>query len=178
MHKFDLLLILVFVLIPLGGCRSTSSKGTEPDTIAIYQTVIKQIYQSDDTFGGALEKPTLYIVRATNDSAGDPSLQPSEPVLLSETVQEGITDALADLPTTVIWVDSFNQVKLDPAGGFVSNEGVIITLGNIHYENKDKALVSGSIYVANLAAGGKTYVLEKQNDIWSITGTTGVEWIS
>lgn len=178
MPRFEFFLILVFVAIPLGACRSTSSKPTEQDTIAIYQTVIKQMYRSDDTFGGALEKPALYIVRATNDSAGDPSLGPSEPVLLSETVQEGISDALADLPTTVIWVDSFNQVKLDPAGGFVSNKGVIITLGNINYENKDKALVSASIYVANLAAGGKTYILEKQNGIWAITGTTGVEWIS
>jgi hypothetical protein len=32
--------------------------------------------------------------------------------------------------------------------------------------------------VASLAAGGKTYIIEKKDGVWIITGTTGVEWIS
>jgi len=32
--------------------------------------------------------------------------------------------------------------------------------------------------VARLAAGGKTYILEKKDGVWIVTGTTGVEWIS
>jgi len=178
MRKFNLFIAFVCAAIPLVGCRSTSPKPTEQDTIAIYQTVIKQIYQSDDTFGGTLEKPILYIVRATNDATGDPSLPRSSSVVLSETVQQNITNALSNLPTTIIWVDSFDQVSIDPNTGVVDDKGVIITLGNIQYENNDRALLSANIYVANLAAGGKTYVLEKKDGVWVITGTTGVEWIS
>lgn len=178
MRKLCFLLTFVFVSIQLGGCSATFSKPTEQDTIAIYQTVIKQIYQHDDTFGGTLEKPTLYIIRATDDPVGDPSLRQSNSVVISATVQLSVTSAFANLPTTMIWVDSSDQVSLDPDTGLVSDEGVIITLGNIKYKNNGKALVAASIYVARLAAGGKTYILEKKDGIWTITGTTGVEWIS
>ena len=178
MRKLNLFIAFVFVAFPFVGCRSLSPKPTEQDTIAIYQTVIKQIYQSDDTFGGTLEKPVIYLVRTTNDATGDPYLQPSSSIVLSETVQQDITAALSNLPTTIIWVNSFDQVSLDPTTRAVEDKGVIITLGNVNYENNDKALLAASIYVANLAAGGKTYVVEKKDGVWVITGTTGVEWIS
>ena len=167
--------LLVIIAIQLVGCRAPSS---ELDTIAIYQLVIKQIYQSDDTFGGTLKKPTVYIVRATNDTVGDPSLQQSKSVILSKAVQEGITKALTDLPSTIVWVDRFDQVPLDSETGFISDKGIIISLGNIKYENNDKVFLSASIYVADLAAGGRTYILEKKEGMWFITGTTGTEWIS
>jgi hypothetical protein len=35
-----------------------------------------------------------------------------------------------------------------------------------------------SIYVAPLAAGGQTFVVERVDDTWQVTGTTGVVWIS
>jgi len=178
MRKLYFLLAIVFVVIQLGGCSATFSKPTEQDSIAIYQTVIKQIYQHDDTFGGTLKNPTLYIIRATDDTVGDPSLRQSNSVILSETVQLGITSALTNLSTSVVWVDSSDQVSLDSDTGLVSDEGVIITLGNIKYKNSGKALVAASIYVARLAAGGKTYILEKKDGVWIVTGTTGVEWIS
>jgi hypothetical protein len=178
MQKFSLLFAFVLAATQLVGCRVAPSKPTEQDTIAIYQTVIRRLCQTDDTFGGMLEKRTLYIIRATNDAAGDPSIQQSNSVVLSETVQQGVTDALADLPVTIMWVDRFDQVSIDADTGFVSDKGVIITLGNIKYENSDKALVPASIYVAFLAAGGRTYIVEKKDGVWTITGTTGVEWIS
>ena len=50
--------------------------------------------------------------------------------------------------------------------------------GNISEGDNKTVNVAGSIYIANLAAGGKTYVLEKQGGTWRITGTTGPMWIS
>jgi hypothetical protein len=178
MRKFNFSLAFIIVAIQLAGCRVTPSNPTEQDAIVIYQTVIRQIYQSDDTFGGTLVKPILYIIRTTNDAIGDPSIQQSNPVVLSDTIQQGIANALVNLPAAIIWVDGSDQVGLDPHTGFVSDQGVVITLGNIKYENSDKALISAGIYVASLAAGGKTYIIEKQDGVWTITGTTGVEWIS
>lgn len=178
MGKFTWPFVFALGVLVLAGCRTSSAQPTAQETVAIYQAVIQRIYHTDDTFGGTLEKPILYVLRATDDSVGDPSMPQSGSLVLSQDVQQGIADSLSGLPARVIWVDSFDQVNLEPDTGAVSGQGVIITLGNIHYENPDKALVSASIYVANMAAGGKTYILEQQDGVWVITGTTGVEWIS
>ena len=84
----------------------------------------------------------------------------------------------AKAQVSYVWVDRFDQVSLDSDTGFVRDQGIIISLGNIKYENNDRVFLSASIYVASLAAGGKTYILEKKDGIWVITGTTGTEWIS
>ena len=150
---------------------------TQQDEIAIYQAVIRQLSGPDDTYGGTLEKSILYIIRSTDDTAGDPSLQDSRSVVLSETVQSGITQALADLPSEVVWVNSFDVVEFDEKTGYVLDGGVIITLGNVQFEDSNKALVPGSILVASGAAGGATYVVERKEGRWIVTGKIG-EWIS
>jgi len=175
MRKTIVLLVLALLALPLSACLPSNAAPTEQDTIAIYQAVIRQIYHFDDTSDGTLEKPVLYIVRATDDSAGLYSRQPLNSIVLSEAVQQGITKALSDLPAEVIWIEARNQVIEE---GLVRGGGVVITLGNIAYENNQKAFVPGGIYVANMASGGKTYILEKIGNVWTITGTTGTEWIS
>jgi hypothetical protein len=52
------------------------------------------------------------------------------------------------------------------------------TLGNIHPQADGTLLVSASIYVASLAAGGQTFILEEKAEGWTVTGATGVTWIS
>ncbi len=160
------------------GCSTLVSTSPQSDEVAIYQAVFRRLATSDDTFGGTLEKRTIYIIRATNDAAGDPSLQKSNSIVLSKYVQDGLSTALADLPSKIVWVDSFDQVKIDQDTRSVVDHGVIITLGNITFQNNAKALVPGSIYIASLAAGGRTYILEKQAGVWTITGTTGYAWMS
>jgi hypothetical protein len=172
------LLLLLLTQMLADGCQGEKRQLSEQDEIAIYQAVIRRIYESDGTFGGTLEKPTLYLIRATDDAAGDPSRPQSNSVVLSEPIQQGIAAALADLPTKVIWVDNIDQVSLDADTGQVSDKGRVITLGNNNPQNADKVLVSASIYVANLAVGGGTYVVELKDGLWMTTGTTGVHWIS
>lgn len=140
------------------------------DDVEIYSTVVRRVVGPDDTFGGKLEKPVIYILRATNDKAGDPLAPSSDSVILSQALQESIAAELADLPSRIVWVDSRDQVRFD--------ERAIITLGNIRFEGDRKAFVPASIYVAPLAAGGQTYVVEKEEGKWTITGTTGTMWIS
>ena len=149
----------------------------QQDEIAIYQAVIRQLSGPDDTYGGTLEKSILYIIRSTDDTAGDPSLQDSRTVVLSETVQSGITQAMADLPSEVVWVNSDEVVEFDEKTGYIPDGGVIITLGNIQFEDSNKALVPGSILVARGAAGGAAYVVERKDGRWIVTGKIG-EWIS
>jgi hypothetical protein len=93
-------------------------------------------------------------------------------------VQDGIGDALADLPTQIVWVDDRDQVPMDEGRGAVADGGAIVTLGNLRPQDDGSVQVSASIYVAMLAAGGQTYVVEQVNGVWEVTGTTGVIWMS
>lgn len=172
-----LTLLLLFGLIILPACAKVPAL-SEQDEVEIYTAVIDQLYTQDDTFGGTFQAPDVYILTQTDDSVGDPDIEQAESQTLSPTVQTEITHALAHLPTNIIWVDDETAVPLDPATGAVTNNGVILTLGNIHNQRNGEVLVSSSIYVASLAAGGQTYIVEKVDGDWQITGTTGVQWIS
>jgi ABC-type transport system involved in cytochrome c biogenesis ATPase subunit len=148
------------------------------DEVEIYTAVIDQLYTQDDTFGGSFQAPDVYILAKTDDSVGDPDIEQSESQILSTAVQAKITLALAHLPARIIWVADETAVPIDTTTGAVANDGVILTLGNIHSQRDGTILVSSSIYIASLAASGQTYILDKVNGVWQINGTTGVRWIS
>lgn len=179
MKRLAVYVFLIAVAVLLFGCSSGGPSDTlsEEDQVAIYAAVIRQLAGPDDTFGGTLEKPILYIMRETNPAAGDPAQAAGEPAILSDNVQQGITAALADLPSELVWIDSRDELELDD-GGAVVGGGVIMSLGNITPQPGGEVYVPGSLYVASLAAGGQTYILEQQGNEWVVTGNTGVEWIS
>jgi hypothetical protein len=179
LKKLIQLIIVAITLLLITACAptATDSDSANTDQVDIYSAVVRQIVETDDTFGGTLEKPIVYILNQTDDAAGDPALATTDSETLSPEVQEGISATLSDLSSTIIWIDSRDELELDENGSIVDG-GVLITLGNIHRQESGEAHVAGSIYVANLAAGGQTYILERQGDGWVITGTTGMEWIS
>ena len=172
-----ILQILPLAFLLLIACTRAPTL-TEADEVAIYTAVIEQLYTHDDTFGGTYQAADTTILTQTDDSVGDPEIEQLEPQVLPTAVQDKITAALAHLPTNIVWVESRTAVSLDSATGAVANNGIIITLGNIHPQRDGTVLVSGSIYVGMLAAGGQTYILEKDANGWQIKGTTGVQWIS
>ena len=178
LRKTLFLLLLTLFALPLAGCTTVAPDLDAQDQIAIYAAAVRQLYTVDDTFGGTLQPPVLYIVATTEDVSGDPDLDAGDPTPIPAAVQSGVSAALADLPTTIRWVDSREEVDLDPETGEVVGGGAIVTLGNILPESETRALVPAGIYIANLAAGGQTYVVEQQDGTWSVTGTTGVQWIS
>ena len=173
------LTLFVFAIF-LAGCRPLPSKPLLPgarestelstdDEVSIYQAVIRYLFEPS-IVGGTL---AVYIVCTTNDAAADPSMRASVPVVLPATVQAGITAALGDFASQVIWVDKFDDVKLNKDTGGVIGRGVIIQLGNIKLEDGNRALVPGSIYAEEAVAGGAIYVAERMAGIWRVTGTHG-----
>ena len=168
---------LLLGLILLAACTSVPTL-TETDEVAIYTAVIEQLYTQDDTFGGTYHAPDVYILTKTDDSVGDPEIEQSDSQTIGQIVQAEVTAALSHLPANIVWVVAETAVPTNPTTGAVANNGVILTLGNIHSQRDGSVLVSGSIYIGSLAAGGQTYILEKVNGIWRISGTTGVHWIS
>lgn len=147
--------------------------------VEIYSAVARQLYTVDHTFGDkAPNFPLLYLVRQTDDSVGDPNLIKEDPVILEEDVQEAITESLSDLPAEIQWAGSLDQVPKDPQSGTVHGNGAVITFGNIHLQDDSTVFVSASLYFSGLGATGMTYILSNETGEWTVTGTTGVEWIS
>lgn len=152
---------------------------TAEDQAAIYAAVIRQLYEVDHTFGkNRPDFPNLYLVYMTDDSAGGDFQAPPDSRILPEELRTEISARLADLPATVRWTNSLKAVPLEDGKSTVEGGGAVIHVGNIHRNEDGTAMTAGSIYVANLAAGGRTYILEKKNGIWQISGTTGGIWVS
>ena len=174
-------LLLRFVLFLLAlvamGCGGAPAELTEAEEAEIYATVIRQIYTEDDTYGGTFQPSRLYVIGITDDSAGEPGVE-ANPTAIAEGVRQEVASRLADLPTEIVWVETQDEVALEPDTLEVEGKGAIITLGNIARQEDDLVHVPGSIYVAGMAGGGQTYVVERMEGVWTITGNTGVEWIS
>ncbi|MDD5537396.1 MAG: hypothetical protein PHF12_00340 [Candidatus Omnitrophica bacterium] len=184
---------LIIMPISLTGCNTNAnSPGFSTNTptpalslddqTSIYAVVVRQLATRDDTFGGKLKPSTLYIVRETNDKAGDPTGPDTFSTTIPQSAQNKITETLRDLASNVMWIDKFEDAEFEegensPAKS-VKDGGAIITLGNARLQKDGSAQVAGCIYVGSLAAGGATYVLEKKDGVWEITGTTGARWIS
>ena len=168
----------VFSLCFLFGCQTQPPTVSTSDEAAIYAAVIRQIYEQDDTYGGNLHPPIVYLIQRTDDGVGDPDVEKTESKLLEESLITAISTELEDLPTELIWVQDIAEVPLGTESGKVAGEGVIITLGNIHTQRNGSVHISGSIYIASLAAGGQTYIVKQVDGMWQVVGTTGVQWIS
>jgi hypothetical protein len=149
------------------------------DQIGVYAAVVRHLYgPSLLAVGGSLKKPVIYIIRATDDAAANPGLTGSVSVVLADPVRAGITAALADLVSDVVWVDQLAQVPLDNQTGAVIGGGALFRLGNIAPQPDGRLFVPGSIYVASLNGEGGTYIVEKRGGAWAVTGNTGPSWIS
>lgn len=148
---------------------------SEGEQAAIYAAVVRQMYMLDHSFGDqATGFPTVYLVRTTDDSVGDLDAPHAGPHVLAETTQAAIVDALQDLPAVVIWVDRDDEAPLKQNTATMAGGAVIITLGNVHFQEDGSALVSARLFSSTLGAMGKTYVLQPVDGVWQVTG----QWIN
>jgi hypothetical protein len=174
-------LCLLTAISSVGASACSSQDGsfalTAHDRASIYAAAVGAICGSDDQDRQGALRPTVYIVRVTDDRAGDPGAKPGARRPLSATVRDAVGAVLENLPVKVKWVDSFDAVKLGE-GNRVADGGAIVQVGSIKRVADDKVSVPVSIYFAGLAAEGKTFVLEKTGGEWTVTGTTGIQWVS
>jgi ABC-2 type transport system permease protein len=151
----------------------------EGDQVAIYAAVVRQLLTVDHTFGDVPpDFPVIYLLRSTDDGVGDPDAPQAEPRILPESVQSTMIAALDELSAEFLWVDDADEVPRDEDTGVVAGGGAIITLGNIHFEEDGSVLISAKLYFSMLGATGKTYILERVDGTWQVTGDTGGGWIS
>ncbi len=172
-------ILLVAVGLFLAAMESGESQAmvTVEDESVIYATIIHRIYTKHDTTGENRQPFTLYLITRTDDSTGEPEIEQLEPVQLAQETQIVIEQRLSDLPTDIVWADSFDDVVLDPDTGQVMGDGLIITLGSIHPQPGGTVRVPVESYFANLGAEGRIYLLKQDRGEWTIESTT-LEWIS
>lgn len=180
-HIFILVAVTVSVL-GMASCGGSDKESglTVQDEVVVYAEVIRQLATVDDTYGGNLNPATIYVIKNTDDTVGNiGDYQEAHSKVIPDTSQSTITDLLSDLPAEIIWVDKLEDAEFEQTSYFeVKDGGAIITLGNIYVQADGSVQVAGSIYTASMAAGGTTYVLEKVDGSWEITGRVGGFWIS
>jgi len=172
-------LSLALILSTLTACATPAPTLSEDDQdqAAIYAAVVRQLYTVDHTFGDEPPNfPKVYLPRATDDKVGDLRSTEAKSSILAELVQEAIVAALDNLPAEFIWIDDRDEVPMDRGG--VEGNGAIITLGNIYLQEDGSVQVAASIYIANMAGCGMTYIVERVDGVWQVVGYTGVRWIS
>ncbi len=146
------------------------------DQASIYAAAVRQLATVDDTFGGNLKPPRLFILRY----AGEP-WSSAFPTAIPQSVQDRVVEMLQDLPSTIVWIDKHEDAEFEEGEGMPVRsvkDGAIITLGNTRLQNDGSVQMVGSIYIGALASGGTTYVLQKKDGVWEITGITGPIWRS
>lgn len=165
--------------VPTQGAEASTLALSVTDRAAIYAAVVRQLYYVDHTFDVPPQWDIVHLVEVTDDSVGDPELPRSEAAELPDAVRvELVAQLIAeDLPAQLDWVAQRDEVALD-GDGSVRDNGVIITLGNIHAQEDGSVTVAGSLYFGRLGAGGRTYTVGQVDGSWQVTGDTGVAWAS
>lgn len=142
----------------------------------IYAAVVRRLVMEDHTFGsGSSPFKRVYVVDGPIEKAGNPmngdAFGPSEEPFSDETKQAMI-DQLEELPP-VHFVADADKVRQGTGGmGGVKNHGVIISLAPIERRG-DKLRVGNALWCSGLCGQWLTYVLERTDDGWKITGTAG-----
>jgi hypothetical protein len=143
----------------------------------VYAAVIRRLAGPDDSFGGTLLKPFLFILTIPNDHEGDRTIPTAVPQGISPELQRAIQDCAADLPSEIKWVNHREEVKIDPQHLNVV-DGVILTLGNILIGDDQRLYVAGSLFYTYAAATGLTYIFEWRDGQWVLVGRTNLVWIA
>lgn len=174
-HQTVLRLVLTaaFIFLAVAGCSSAEEESDdttmpgpfpEEEQAKIYAMVIRHLY-TQEYDGESPDFPLVYLVRTTDETLNPPDAEPCE---LPDAMCQDIVAALDDLPPEFEWVGTADQVPRNPDTRAVEDGGTVITLSNIEEPQQDTARVSAGIYLSTLGDVMRTYVLEQQNESWSI----------
>ncbi|MGB3713075.1 MAG: hypothetical protein WA996_01475 [Candidatus Promineifilaceae bacterium] len=177
-------LLALLLILAVAGCTASDDPDDDPgptdvtSDAQIYATAIRQIYTVDHSFSEPPLWSLIYLVSTTNDSVMlDAPTGP--PQNLPAALQKEIQAELADLPGELIWIDSLDDVLIDPADGQIAQgEGIVITLGNIHPQEDDSVQLPFFMTCGGLCGIGKTYTLNQLEGVWQMTGSVGPEIMS
>ena len=148
------------------------------DAGQIYAAAIRHMYTLDNSFGEPGEPPEfplVYIVSTTDDGTllQAPATSPQE---LAPELQKIIEAELADMLFAIIWIERFGAAPVDSNNGLIAEgKGIVLTMGNILPQENGTVHLPFYMVCGSLCLSGKTYVLERIDGAWQITGSVGLE---
>ncbi len=164
-----LIAVLVCALWAIPASCAGTPGLTESDQAHIYASVIRQLREDQRA-----QMPG-YIMEYTNDNQPGGIPEGSDREILSESLKEAIPTALASAPGQYTWVSSFSEVPHDQ---YFSGATCQIILGSIRPQADGSVYVTASLFYGGTGGGGGTFVLKRENGVWTVTGMTGPIWIS
>jgi hypothetical protein len=167
---------IVAIALAAPACAERARPRSDPGPsreAQVYAAVVRQLVTVDHTFGGDPGFGTIFIVDRASPRAGA-GVMPAEGqgTPIGEETQGQIRASLTDLPPIRFIHHQEEVVGPMEDGGVVENQGVVVTLGTIP-DDADRLEVGAGMYIANLAGTWLTYVVERMDEGWAVTGTTG-----
>ena len=166
--------VLSLALVAAGACTETPSGAVSEDRdIAIYAAVVGHMTAEEGQGSGF---PVIYILDRVVANDDDPD-DPDTGTPLSRGDRGALREALDGLATIEFVGSRAEVVGPRSEGNRVEHGGIFLTLGPIDGD-EDRALVPASSYLANLAGTWQTWVVERRDGRWEVTGTEGPVAIS
>lgn len=181
MRRVTTFLLALLLLLAAAGCAATEDTNDDPspaganDDAQIYAAAIPEIHSYARSSG------LVYVVTTTEDLAyGDAPMAPSQEIPAD--LQEAVTAELAGEPYELIWIEAFEDAPIGPTNPeteegwqIAGDDGIIITLGNIHLQDDGSVQLSFFMSCADVCGTGKTFVLNQSYGNWHVTGSVGPE---
>lgn len=174
MRRVVCFILAATAVVGLAG-RSLAASHRSPvsRTAQIYSAAIRQLITVDCN-GADANFEAVYVLNGPVPGAGDANLlvddwRPSQP--FKSRVVNALTAELEDLPA-VSFVEDRSAVVEGPEPGQVIQDGVLVTLDRIA-GGRGRVEVPISCWVNGLAGHWLTYVVQRTDGRWQVTGTTG-----
>jgi hypothetical protein len=106
-----------------------------------------------------LQFEAISVSRVTDDEVGAANAPRGNPVVLSESLQAAVAEALRDMGPQVNWMDEV--------------AGAMFVLGNVYPQADGTAWVSGRFWYSKNGITAKTYVLQRIDGAWRVVGELG-----
>ena len=178
---------LVVAALALAGCGESTGTGpateagsptaeTGDRTVAVYAAVVRQLVTKDHTFEDEETPFERVFIDVHVDATGDPNAPGAHTPMgtrLSAEEQAAILRELVDLPR-VEFVEDPDSVVVNEGdcAQVIKGNGALVTLGPISGD-AERVTVPNDMFPGCLGGVWLTYVLERTEGGWRVTGTEG-----
>ena len=153
---------LSLVLVTTAACSAG------PDRVAVYAEVVRHMTTEQGQPSGFR---VIFVLDRTVGNRADPD-DPAAGEPLPAGERRVLAAAVRDVAPVQFVSTRSEVVGPQGEGARVEGGGIFLTLGPISGEG-DRVLVPASSYLGNLAASWQTWVVERVDDRWRVTGTEG-----
>jgi hypothetical protein len=160
---------------PVGGSPSATTATTTArtdDRVVLYSAVIREIIANDRPASGW---PVLYVLDAPRKDSAQGTFTQTRGTPFDRATRDAIGAAV---PEQIRWVsDNADAIQDRAECGAVKDQGVLVTVGEIHTVDSHLELRAGS-WISCQAGHWLTYRFDRAGTGWRLTSTVGPQVVS